>query len=165
MKTPLAIRSSSLLEDALERPFAGVYATKMIPNNQFDRGHSISPADRGDQVRLRVDILSRSARLHPDNRTRSQRREDGRHHPGGRRSPARRSFLSRYLRGGAVVQLLFVPTGPTGRWRGQPGARPGQDDRGWRDLVDILAGLSREASRRSGRSPSCFGERRRSSGR
>ncbi|MGZ6988388.1 MAG: PEP/pyruvate-binding domain-containing protein, partial [Thermoanaerobaculia bacterium] len=31
---PLAVRSSSLLEDALERPFAGVYATKMIPNNQ-----------------------------------------------------------------------------------------------------------------------------------
>lgn len=34
--TPLAIRSSSLLEDAMDRPFAGVYATKMIPNNQFD---------------------------------------------------------------------------------------------------------------------------------
>jgi hypothetical protein len=34
--TPLAVRSSSLLEDALGRPFAGVYATKMIPNNQFD---------------------------------------------------------------------------------------------------------------------------------
>ncbi len=34
--TPLAIRSSSLLEDALSRPFAGVYATKMIPNNQPD---------------------------------------------------------------------------------------------------------------------------------
>ena len=34
--TPLAIRSSSLFEDALDRPFAGVYATKMIPNNQFD---------------------------------------------------------------------------------------------------------------------------------
>ncbi len=34
--TPLAIRSSSLLEDALGRPFAGVYATKMIPNNQLD---------------------------------------------------------------------------------------------------------------------------------
>jgi len=32
--TPLAVRSSSLLEDALEHPFAGVYATKMIPNNQ-----------------------------------------------------------------------------------------------------------------------------------
>ena len=36
VKSPLAIRSSSLLEDALERPFAGVYATKMIPNNQHD---------------------------------------------------------------------------------------------------------------------------------
>lgn len=34
--TPLAIRSSSLLEDARDRPFAGVYATKMIPNNQLD---------------------------------------------------------------------------------------------------------------------------------
>ncbi len=33
---PLAVRSSSLLEDALFRPFAGVYATKMIPNNQPD---------------------------------------------------------------------------------------------------------------------------------
>ncbi len=31
---PLAVRSSSLLEDALNRPFAGVYATKMIPNNE-----------------------------------------------------------------------------------------------------------------------------------
>lgn len=34
--TPLAVRSSSVLEDAIARPFAGVYATKMLPNNQFD---------------------------------------------------------------------------------------------------------------------------------
>jgi hypothetical protein len=34
--SPLAIRSSSLLEDAMFRPFAGVYQTKMIPNNQPD---------------------------------------------------------------------------------------------------------------------------------
>jgi hypothetical protein len=33
---PLAVRSSSLLEDALAHPFAGVYETKMIPNNQPD---------------------------------------------------------------------------------------------------------------------------------
>jgi hypothetical protein len=33
---PLAVRSSSLLEDAMYRPFAGVYATKMIPNHQLD---------------------------------------------------------------------------------------------------------------------------------
>jgi len=33
---PMAVRSSSLLEDALEHPFAGVYATKMTPNHQLD---------------------------------------------------------------------------------------------------------------------------------
>ena len=31
---PLAVRSSSLLEDALGQPFAGVYGTKMVPANQ-----------------------------------------------------------------------------------------------------------------------------------
>jgi hypothetical protein len=36
--TPLAIRSSSLLEDAAFEPFAGIYATKMIPNHQYDSG-------------------------------------------------------------------------------------------------------------------------------
>ncbi len=34
--TPLAVRSSSLLEDALDHPFAGVYGTKMIPNNEIE---------------------------------------------------------------------------------------------------------------------------------
>jgi hypothetical protein len=34
--TPLAVRSSSLLEDAMHEPFAGVYGTKLIPNNQPD---------------------------------------------------------------------------------------------------------------------------------
>ncbi|MCX6826912.1 MAG: hypothetical protein NTV06_06585, partial [candidate division Zixibacteria bacterium] len=36
VNTPLAVRSSSMLEDARYEPFAGVYATKMIPNNQPD---------------------------------------------------------------------------------------------------------------------------------
>ena len=34
--SPLAVRSSSLLEDALDHPFAGVYGTKMIPNNEIE---------------------------------------------------------------------------------------------------------------------------------
>jgi hypothetical protein len=34
--TPLAVRSSSLLEDALAHPFAGVYETKMVPNLEPD---------------------------------------------------------------------------------------------------------------------------------
>jgi hypothetical protein len=36
VNSPLAIRSSSMLEDAMYEPFASVYATKMIPNNHFD---------------------------------------------------------------------------------------------------------------------------------
>jgi len=36
VNTPLAIRSSSYLEDAMFQPFASVYTTKMLPNNQFD---------------------------------------------------------------------------------------------------------------------------------
>jgi hypothetical protein len=34
VRSPLAIRSSSLLEDAANEPFAGIYGTKMIPNHQ-----------------------------------------------------------------------------------------------------------------------------------
>jgi hypothetical protein len=34
--SPLAIRSSSELEDAKHQPFAGIYETKMIPNNIYD---------------------------------------------------------------------------------------------------------------------------------
>ncbi len=33
---PLAIRSSSLFEDKMFEPLAGIFETKMIPNNQFD---------------------------------------------------------------------------------------------------------------------------------
>lgn len=34
--SPLAIRSSSILEDSMLEPFAGIYGTKMTPNNQID---------------------------------------------------------------------------------------------------------------------------------
>lgn len=36
IRIPIAVRSSSLLEDAAFQPFAGIYETKMIPNHQFD---------------------------------------------------------------------------------------------------------------------------------
>jgi len=36
VNSPLAIRSSSMLEDAINEPFAGIYTTKMTPNNQPD---------------------------------------------------------------------------------------------------------------------------------
>ncbi len=36
IETPLAVRSSSLLEDSQFQPFAGIYATYMLPNNHPD---------------------------------------------------------------------------------------------------------------------------------
>ncbi len=36
IKVPIAVRSSSLLEDSQGQPFAGVYETYMIPNNHLD---------------------------------------------------------------------------------------------------------------------------------
>ena len=36
MKKPLAVRSSGLFEDSLVQPFAGVYATYLLPNNHPD---------------------------------------------------------------------------------------------------------------------------------
>ena len=47
---PLVVRSSSFLEDALFRPFAGVYETRMIPNNDPD-------------VKARLEALLRTIRL------------------------------------------------------------------------------------------------------
>ncbi len=36
VREPLAVRSSSLLEDSQYHPFAGVYSTYMLPNNHYD---------------------------------------------------------------------------------------------------------------------------------
>ncbi len=36
LNTPVAIRSSSVLEDSLYQPFAGIYATYMVPNTNLD---------------------------------------------------------------------------------------------------------------------------------
>jgi len=37
-KSPIAVRSSSLLEDSQNHPFAGIYSTYMLPNNHEDDG-------------------------------------------------------------------------------------------------------------------------------
>ena len=52
---PLAIRSSSLLEDSYMRPFAGIYATYLLPNNHQQ------PAQRLRQVNRAVKAVYASA--------------------------------------------------------------------------------------------------------
>ncbi len=39
---PLAVRSSSLLEDSYSQPFAGIYATYILPNNHPDEGKKMN---------------------------------------------------------------------------------------------------------------------------
>jgi CheY-like chemotaxis protein len=51
MREPLAVRSSSLLEDSQYQPFAGVYQTFMIPNNSPD------PAVRLDELLMSIKLV------------------------------------------------------------------------------------------------------------
>ena len=51
IRYPLAVRSSSLLEDAQFQPFAGIYKTYMIPNNHPD------PAKRLEQLILAIKLV------------------------------------------------------------------------------------------------------------
>lgn len=46
LEGPLAVRSSSLLEDSKTQPFAGVYKTYMLPNNSADRGRRLADLER-----------------------------------------------------------------------------------------------------------------------
>ncbi|MHB0996155.1 MAG: PEP/pyruvate-binding domain-containing protein [Elusimicrobiales bacterium] len=46
MEGPLAVRSSSLLEDSKTQPFAGVYKTYMLPNNHADPAVRLAELER-----------------------------------------------------------------------------------------------------------------------
>jgi hypothetical protein len=71
---PLAVRSSSLLEDALERPFAGVYATKMIPNNEHEPDARFRKLDSAVKL-VWASTYFRGARAYRDSIDASLRRE------------------------------------------------------------------------------------------
>jgi hypothetical protein len=51
LEGPLAVRSSSLLEDSLHQPFAGIYSTLMIPNSDPD------PAQRLQELSSAVKLV------------------------------------------------------------------------------------------------------------
>ncbi len=50
LEGPLAMRSSSLLEDSMDQPLAGIYATLMLPNNAPDMEQRLSEA--ADAIKL-----------------------------------------------------------------------------------------------------------------
>lgn len=60
---PVAVRSSSLLEDSANQPFAGIYSTYMLPNNCADAG--VRLAQLCDAIKLvYASVFFRSARAY-----------------------------------------------------------------------------------------------------
>jgi hypothetical protein len=60
VRTPLAVRSSSLLEDDLDHPFAGVYGTKMIPNNEIEEDARFTRLDEAIKFVYATTFLAES---------------------------------------------------------------------------------------------------------
>lgn len=61
VKHPLAVRSSSLLEDSQSQPFAGLYSTYVLPNNQTLSGVRLGELCRAVQL-VYASIFSKAAR-------------------------------------------------------------------------------------------------------
>ncbi len=125
VRTPLAVRSSSLLEDSQYHPFAGVYETYMLPNlhhNPLVRLNDLLTTVK----RVFASTFYQSTKsVLPDDLLSTGGRADGRHRPEDGRVVTRRSVLSEFRRCRKVVQLLSGRTAAILRWdrRGCAGAR------------------------------------------
>ena len=77
IKEPLAVRSSSLLEDAQFQPFAGVYQTYMLPNSNPDINVRLDELLQTIKAVYASTYHHKSKRLHESNCLSLGRREDG----------------------------------------------------------------------------------------
>ncbi len=106
VRYPLAVRSSSLLEDSQYQPFTGVYETFMLANHASGSfGAARLPAG-GDQAGLRFHLQPARQGVCAGHALPPGRREDGGHPAAGGGSAAWHAFLSGFLRRGALLQLL-----------------------------------------------------------
>ncbi|RKZ11698.1 hypothetical protein DRQ32_05350 [bacterium] len=62
---PLAVRSSSLLEDSTAQPFAGIYSTYMLPNNHTDLGVRLAQLARAIKL-VYASTFSRAAKAYAE---------------------------------------------------------------------------------------------------
>ena len=109
------------------------------PGQPARRGGPLQEPDRRRQVRVRLDLLPRGAGLQARRRRAARARDDGRRDPGGGRPPPRRALLPGRLRGRPLVELLPGRAGRAARRCRGARARAGQDDRGRRRLLVVLA--------------------------
>ena len=105
VRTPLAVRSSSKLEDSHYQPFAGIYSTYMIPytDNEDQMLRLLLRAVKS--VYASVYFAASRAYIATSQNLISEE-EDGRHHPGGLRNGAERTLVPHLLRSRPVDQLL-----------------------------------------------------------
>ena len=106
VRYPLAVRSSSLLEDSQYQPFTGVYETFMLGNQQAELAGAARRTLRGDQARLRVDLQPACQSLRARHAVPPGRREDGGDPAAGGGHAAWPALLSGFLRRGALAQFL-----------------------------------------------------------
>ncbi len=104
LEGPLAVRSSSLLEDSKTQPFAGVYKTYMLPNNHPDRAVRLAELERAVKF-IYASVFSAEAcayrklnPLIPDEEKMAVviQRVVGRPHGGGRFYPAFSGVMQSY---------------------------------------------------------------------
>jgi len=105
VRTPLAIRSSSKLEDSHYQPFAGIYSTYMIPYVD-NEDLMLRLTAQGGQKRLRLGLFRGVEGLHPVVAEPHLGGEDGRDHPGSVRHGAGRAVLPHLFGRGPLDQLL-----------------------------------------------------------
>ena len=136
---PLAVRSSSLLEDSPYQPFTGVYETLMLANDEGDRRRAAGPAGARHQARVRVHLHAAGEGLHPRDTLPPGGGEDGGHPPAGRGRQPRRALLSRPRGRGAVAQLLPVAAADRAGRHRRRRAGPRADGGGRGRLPPLLA--------------------------
>ncbi len=104
LEGPLAVRSSSLLEDSKTQPFAGVYKTYMLANNHPDPAYRLDELKRAVKF-IYASVFSREARayrrlnpliLDEEKMAVVIQRVVGRAYPGGRYYPAFAGVIQSY---------------------------------------------------------------------
>ena len=144
VRYPLAVRSSSLLEDSQYQPFTGVYETFMLGNQQGGSRARLDELVGGDQARLRLHLQPACEIVRSRDAVSSGRREDGGDPAAGGRNAARTALLSGFLRSGPLAQFLSRAAHEFRRWHRGGGPGPGTHGSGWRQVPDVLPALSQE---------------------
>jgi len=140
-RKPLAIRSSGMFEDSLDQPFAGIFDTYLIPNNDPD--HKKRFKQLTDAVKLVYASVFFSKAL---NYSKSLNKKLGEENRGAGGASARLFILSAYQRCGSILQFLSLWRHASRRRICRDGRRSGQLCGGRRSSLPFFAQTSQNAN-------------------